>query len=226
MSVAGEELKRRAQRLIDEAVMVYQDQRAFDSWLIRVEMAMQDVGPRGAALIRAFDDIKQAYGSIASVSWAGAYEGYTTSTVDNRDTVQGVLPILDAMIAAVDEGLLIPIEDLIASDVYGDVFAEARVLLHANHLDCAAILLRIGVENALKRRAQHEAMLDVDKAKAQVVNDWLWKKGVYPKGDHDTIEGWLALGNAFAHDTPDKRGYTHSHVAKAIDDSQVFVTRL
>ncbi len=194
MSVAGEELKKRARRLMDEATNVYQDQMAFDSWLLRVEMAMQDVGPRGAALTRTFDEIRRVHGSVTGYSYEGGYDGFRTYTVAIQDTVPRILPVLGAMIAAVDEGLLIPIEDLIATDVYGDVFAEARELLRTHHLDCAAILTRIGVENGLKRRARHEAMPEVDKAKASVVNDWLWKKGSIPKG----ITTWSNHGSRWA----------------------------
>jgi hypothetical protein len=118
-----------------------------------------------------------------------------------------------------------PIEDLIAIDVYGDVFAEARDLLRTHHLDCAAILTRIGVENGLKRRARHEAMPEVDKAKASVVNDWLWKKGLSQRGSrHGRI--MARDGQCLRARYPEKHQYTHRHVTKAIEDSQTFVMRL
>lgn len=37
---------------------------------------------------------------------------------------------------------------------------------------------------------------------------------------YDQVEGWLALGNAFAHNLPEKANYTHRDVAKAISDVQ------
>lgn len=40
------------------------------------------------------------------------------------------------------------------------------------------------------------------------------------------IEECFALGNAFAHDTLRKCRYTHSHVAKTVDHSSVFMARL
>ena len=67
-------------------------------------------------------------------------------------------------------------------------------------------------------------MPDVDKTKVSVVNHWLWKdRQLYPKATHDAIEGWLAPGNAFAHDLHEKDKYTHRDIAKALADVQAFL---
>jgi hypothetical protein len=52
--------------------------------------------------------------------------------------------------------------------------------------------------------------------KASVVNAWLWKQSAYPKMTHDHVEGWLAVGNAFAHNLPEKDQYGPRQVSHAI----------
>jgi hypothetical protein len=103
---------------------------------------------------------------------------------------------------------------------HADVLAEAHTLLNGNHLACAAILARTGLESGLRRRARRENMPDTHKATATVMNTWLWKQGVYHKQTHDAVEGWIAPGNAFAHDSPEKDKYTHRDLARTLQDVQ------
>jgi len=135
--------------------------------------------------------------------------------------------VLDALQRAIDDGLLTPVEDRIASDVYSDVCSEADVLLNGGHIACAAILTRVGLESGLKRRATRLGMPTVEKAKASAVNQWLWRTAqVYPKGTHDAVEGWLAIGNAFAHNSPEQSQYGARDIAKALADVQSFLGTL
>jgi hypothetical protein len=84
-----------------------------------------------------------------------------------------------------------------------------------------------GLESGLKRAARKYGMANVDKSKASVVNDWLWKQALaYPKGAHDQVEAWLAPGNAFAHNLPEKDYYTHRDLVKALQDVRGFLATL
>ena len=66
-------------------------------------------------------------------------------------------------------------------------------------------------------------MPDPEKKLASGLNGWLWKDGAYPKGTHDAVEGWLAPGNAFAHDKPEKSQYRHQEIAKTLADVRSFI---
>ena len=135
--------------------------------------------------------------------------------------------MLDGLARAVDAGLLTELEVRLASEVYDDVFEEASDLLNANHLACAAILMRVGLENGLRRAASREGMADADTAKAAGLNQWLWKMGkLYPQATFDQVSSWLAIGNAYAHNTPDAVRYKHADVARTLKDARGFLATL
>lgn len=226
MRIANRELERLVRRVVEDAPQPYDRGTSYYSWITRVELLLANLGRYGTVFSRRLDAIRQDEAHAVTVVHIDPYDGLT-ATADGPDVLrEGILGILDALLKAVNDGLLTDIEDRVASDIYSDVFAEATTLLNANHLACAAILLRVGLEDGLKRRARHEAMPEVDKEKVSVVNDWLWKNGIYPKGTHDAVAGWLAPGNAFAHNLPEKDTYTHRHVSKALDDVQSFLGTL
>jgi len=231
MRSAEQELKRVTQALIDEEPEAQSDARArgpkFSSWMVRAELVVQGLGGRGDVLARRLADVRDPATYEKDILLGGrSAMGLPDYSRMYPMMVDGVHGVLDALIKAIDDGLLTAIEDRVASDVYGDVLAEAKTLLDAGHTGCAAIFMRAGLENGLKRCARREGMQDVDKAKAAVVNDWLWKNSIYPKGTHDAVSGWLAPGNAFAHDLPEKEQYTSRDVAKALSDAQSFLGTL
>jgi hypothetical protein len=132
-----------------------------------------------------------------------------------------VVGLLQGLSQAVDDGLLASLEDRVASDVYAGVLEEASRQHKAGKADIAAILMRVALENGLRRVARREGMPGVDDATASAVNIWLWKaQQTYPAGTHRAVEGWLAIGNAFVHKTPEAQQYTHAQIAKAIADVQ------
>jgi len=226
MRVSDRELKRIVQHIIDDAPAPYDRGTPYYSWITRVELLLATIGRYGDVFSRRLDAIRSDEANAVTVIHIDPIRGLTASSDGPDVLLEGTLGILDALLKTVDDGLLTDIEDRVASDVYGDIFAEATILLDASHLTSAAILMRVGLENGLKRRARHESMPNVDKEKTSVVNNWLWKNGVYPKGSHDAVEGWLAPGNAFAHNLPEKDAYTHRHISKALEDVRSFLGTL
>lgn len=228
MRGADHELKKVAQALIDEVAEAQADARSqgpkFSSWMARAELVVQGLGGRGDVLARRLAAVRDPamYEKNIMLGQRSAM-GLPDYSRMYPMMVDGVHGVLDAVIKAIDDGLLTAIEDRVASVVYGDVLAEAKILLDAGRMGCAAIFMRAGLENGIKRCARREGMPDVDKAKAAMVNDWLWKNNVYHKGTHDAVSSWLAPGNAFAHDLPEKDQYTSRNIAKALADVQSFM---
>jgi hypothetical protein len=136
--------------------------------------------------------------------------------------VENVRDILKELDRALENNLLGSLSDLVASEVYDDVLAEAEGLLKGNNLHCAAILTRLGMDDALKRLARRHGMPDVETAMAGAVNDWLLNNQVYTKQTHRLVQTCLDPGNAFAHNLPDKDQYKHQDVAKAIAEVRSF----
>lgn len=234
MKVADQELKKAVQSIIDDAPKARAQARnqgsEYHAWFTRVEIVVDSLGNRGVVLARQLQAIQdpKRYEKQLMNAHMGAMRSYASPdlTPMYEMMVDGGLGVMQATISAIDGGLLTAIEDRVASEIYGDVLTQAADLLNGGHLACAAIFVRVGLENGLKRRARRESMADVDKAKVAVVNDWLWKNNLYPKATHDAVQGWLAPGNAFAHDLPEKDQYTHRDIAKALQDVQSFLGTL
>jgi hypothetical protein len=203
------------------------DQR-FDSWFSRAEHVVGLVGQRGvvfAQRIRAAQEEQRYRVRAEAVLQQRRGVPLIVSPV-YRWMIESTAGTLDGFARAIESGLLTEVEDRVAAEIYGDVLAEAEMLLNANHLACAAILTRAGLESGLKRRARRDNMPGVETAKVSVVNDWLWKNSVYHKQSHDSVEGWLAPGNAFAHSLPEREKYTHRDIATTLRDVRSFVGTL
>lgn len=230
-SLTDEQIKKTARELIDarpDPQDIRNERSPFTSWLIQVELFIDSLGPDLANVrsrLRAvlspgyFDSRINDLQIVNPHAWdRNGVKGYTTDW-----TVDEYIGALQAVIGAVDRGLLTELSVRIASEIYSDVLGEAERLLKANHLPCAAILARVGLESGLRRLALRRGMPDPDRALASSLNTWLWKDGAYPKGTHDAVEGWIAPGNAYAHDKPEKDHYKHREIAKTITDIRGFL---
>jgi hypothetical protein len=227
--IARTKLVEAVRGLLSEATTVRDHQRdqgpEFTSWFTRIELLVSDLGARG----KVFDDRLRKVQDPETYRTRLGHAIDRNPRLDGDSTrvgwmIDGAVGVLQAIEQAIKADLLSVIEDGVASDVYGDVLTEAAGLLKGNHLACASILLRVGLENGLRRAARREGMVEVDKATASGVNVWLWKdRAWYPKASHNAVEGWLAIGNAFAHPSEETKLYTHQQVAKAIEDVRSFL---
>lgn len=230
-SAADAQLAKQVRDLVEQGHLAHDDAQLqgpnFQSWFGQADAIIALLGRRGEAFARRLKDVQDV----------NAYKLRLDDLVVYQWMVDAARGVLYGLAAALDAGLLTSIEDRVgrpdvvvllhfASDIYSDVLSEAENLVHANHLPCAAILIRTGLESGLRRRARREAMPDVDESKVSVVNDWLWKQSVYHKQSHDAVEGWLAPGNAFAHNLPEKDKYTHRDLAKTLQDVRGFLGSL
>jgi hypothetical protein len=223
-----EDLKALIGKLVDESKDVRPRARGqppeFSAWKLRAEMLADGIG--GTFQVR----MQRTLDFQAETYWSRLREannrrtGSLTESVIHEWMVDAVLGLLQGLDAAIDDGLLTSIEDRVASDLYSSVLAEASVQQRAGRGGIAAILMRVALENGLRRLARRETMTDVDGTTASAVNNWLWKDGkTYPAGTHRAVEGWLAIGNAFVHQTSEAGSYTPSQIAKAIEDVQGFL---
>lgn len=111
-----------------------------------------------------------------------------------------VTPIVGVIEAAHDDlmsGFLSSQEFLIASEVFDSVLDQARHLNQAGYKDPAAVLVRVVLEDALKRIARAEGVDDSNKASR--INDDLKKAGRYSQPQWRQVQAWLDCGNSAAH---------------------------
>jgi hypothetical protein len=99
------------------------------------------------------------------------------------------------------------------------ILVQAKQLVQSGYKDCAAVLTRTVLEDALKRLARSEG---VDESlKASAINDELKKKGKYPQSQWRFIQAWLDIGNAAAHG---KFGeYNEQDVSKLVEGVEQFL---
>jgi hypothetical protein len=81
------------------------------------------------------------------------------------------------------------------------------------------MLVRVVVEDALKRLARGEGFNENQKASA--LNDELRKIGKYPQSQWRFVQGWLDTGNAAAHGKFNE--YTENDITKLIEDVERFL---
>lgn len=218
------------QQLIDSAPderAAKLQQSSYNAWIAKVDALIHSLGPEGAVFGRRFAEATAYSTYLERLQHEERRHAY--SDIDPGPAWvygwmrEAVLGLLAGLQSALTKGLLTEIAIRVASDIYSDVLAEAEGLLKGNHLPCAAILSRVGLESGLRRLALRHGMPDAERALASALNVWLWKNGVYPKGTHDAVEGWIAPGNAYAHDKPEKTQYGHREIAKTIQDIRGFL---
>lgn len=108
-----------------------------------------------------------------------------------------IVGVLSGALNDLEKGFLIGQEFLISSELFDTVLEEAKELNEKGYKDPAAVLVRVALEDSLKRIARREG-LDSDK-KTSVVNEDLKNKAIYNQIEWRRIQSWLDIGNAAAH---------------------------
>ena len=111
-----------------------------------------------------------------------------------------VFPIVGLLSGAhgdLQGGFLRDQEQLIAADVFDSVLEQAAELNRQAYKDPSAVLMRVVLEDALRRLARKNGV-DPDH-KATKLNDELKQQSVYAQPQWRLIQAWLDIGNAAAH---------------------------
>ena len=126
---------------------------------------------------------------------------------------------LQAALSDLEGGFLKGQEIAIASEVFDTVLEQARYLNEKGFKDPAAVLMRVVLEDALKRIAREESI--DNSQKATKINEDLWKADRYTQPQWRLIGAWLDTGNKAAHG--DFSQYTQEDVKNAIQGVETFL---
>jgi tetratricopeptide (TPR) repeat protein len=127
--------------------------------------------------------------------------------------------VLEGALDDLEKGYLTGQEFLITAEVFDSVLEQAKHLNDTGYKDPAAVLMRVVLEDALKRLAREESI--DDSQKASVLNDELKGIGRYSKPQWRLIQACLDVGNAAAHGRFDE--CTADEVAGRIEDVERFL---
>ncbi len=111
--------------------------------------------------------------------------------------------LLEACLDDVKNGFLQGQEFIIANEIFDSVLEEAKFFLEQKNKDIAAILLRIVLEDNLRRISKNEGLQILDSAgknkKLSILNEELKGKDFYNQTTWRQIQVWTDIGNDAAH---------------------------
>lgn len=143
----------------------------------------------------------------------------TSLLIQYSSQVQAIEGLLIGALDDLESGFLVGQEFLIAGEVFDSVLEEAKHLNQSGYKDCAAVLTRVVLENALRRIARSEGVND--NKKASQINVELRKLGRYPQPQWRLVQACLDLGNAAAHGRFDE--YSDEDVQRRVEDVERFL---
>lgn len=143
----------------------------------------------------------------------------TQRTVEYAHQVYSIVGLLEGALNDLENGFLRGQEFIVAGEVFDSVLQRAKYLVDNGFKDAAAVLVRVVIEDALKRIAREEGLDDSKKASA--INDDLKGAKRYPQPQWRLIQSWLDIGNSAAHG--DFGDYTEDDVKRMIDDVERFL---
>jgi hypothetical protein len=202
----------------------------FRRWKTRVESFVGRLGPTFTATQQSLQEaasdthLKARLDDLELYNNMAKYANGTLPYV-NGWIVEGYIGVLQSLIEDIDEGFMIELSTRIASEIYNDIMNQADDLLDQKLMPCAAILSRVGLENGLRRLAQRHNVAIGSKDLAGTINQKLYKANVYLQSELHLVEGWLAVGNAFAHPPFGSIPYGEAHVRRTIADIRGFLGR-
>lgn len=236
MKLIDEALKRQAEELKSQAGDVRGQARSagepFQSWFTRVELLVRQLGSDGDVFSVELQRLRTPATWQARLDYEQQGRALQirrpSLNVANEWMVDAASGVLDAIIQALDNGLLHRVEDRVASIIYADVLDEASALLDREHHGCAAVIARSALENGLRRLARREGMSDqdVDAKKASAINDWLRaNRNFYTQATQRQVQSWLDPGNAYLHNPDEWTKYAPSDIARTLNEIRGFLGR-
>ncbi len=139
--------------------------------------------------------INAVFGSTSS-----HFNLFTRSTAVNpfcKGPIDSGTGCLRAALSDLEGGFVKGQEFAIASGVFANVLEQAKYLNDHHFKDPAAVLMRVVLEDALKRMTREEGLDDT--LKAAMLNQNLWKAERYNQPQWNMISAWLTIGNKAAH---------------------------
>lgn len=189
-----------------EGVEVVRNAGSAKAWAISAKTVVENLVGRES---RYFRELERVLGG------KGAANLYL---IEHLVVAEGVL---QAAVADLTSGVLVDEELRIASEVFDSVLQEAKYLNESGHKDASAVLGRVVVEDALKRLARQEGI--VEEKKASVLNDKLKGSGRYVQAQWRQIQAWLDIGNDAAHGRFES--YDAAMVGAMLDGIEGFLAR-
>lgn len=149
------------------------------------------------------------------------YERLTSQWVDQAYKVNSVVGLLIGALDDLENGYLAGQEFIIAAEIFDSVLEQAKHLNQAGYKDPAAVLVRVVLEDSLKRLAREESIDDT--LKASRINDELKKVGKYAQPQWRLVQAWLDTGNSAAHGQ--FNDYTQENINQLIEDVERFLAQ-
>ena len=137
----------------------------------------------------------------------------------NLFVINSIVGLLTGALDDLEKGYLLGQEFIIAGEVFDSILEQARYLNQTGYKDPAAVLVRVVLEDALRRIARGEGIDDTQKASK--LNDDLRTAGRYPQPQWRLIQSWLDIGNAAAHGKFDE--YNQDGVKRLVEDVERFL---
>ena len=155
---------------------------------------------------------------------AAPYSEFINSEINNRtENAMKLQGLIESLKQANDNGLLIPVEELVVADVFSDLLSQAQYLLSQNYHLAAGVLLRAVLEEKLRRMCSNN---NCSPAKPRPTisdfNSELYKCKVYDKITLKQVESMTAIGNEAAHN---KDTVTKSDIERFNSEITSFLTR-
>jgi len=189
----------------DESYFQGQDKVQVVSWLTKIRNILEIVFGDASPQLRHFD-LALPYNNGVNF-------------VEHSYHIYPIVGVLSGALNDLENGYLLGQEFFIAGEVFDSILEQAKYLVQNDYKDPAAVLVRVVLEDSLKRIARSEGVAENQKASA--INDELKKKGRFSQPQWRFIQGWLDIGNSAAHGKFDQ--YTQEDVVKMIDDVERFL---
>jgi len=121
-------------------------------------------------------------------------------------TAEGVVGVIEAVLAAIDAGLLSGYRKLIRGDLFSDYLDMASHLLQAGYKDASAVIVGSSLEVELRSLCNTYEIPITDvkdgkeiRKKAETLNTALRKCECYDKNTQKLVTAWLGIRNDAAH---------------------------
>jgi len=150
-------------------------------WLINAENILEIIFGKDSLQIKTFNNIRK---------------NEKTKFASKVHKIKG---LLEGAKEDLEKGFLLGQEFIIANEVFDSVLEEAKFFIfEQKNKDIGAILLRIVLEDAIRRIAKREE-IEIGNKKVSVLNDELKSQNYFIQTTWRQNQAWLDIGNHAAH---------------------------
>jgi len=181
-----------------------EDRIQAQGWLIKVRNILETVFGPQSVHVRHFEEVLPKGG---------------VRFVERSHDIYPIVGVLTGALDDLEKGYLIGQEFLIAGEIFDSILEQAKYLMQSGYKDPSAVLVRVVLEDALRRLARGEGINERQKVSA--LNDELKRRGKYPQSQWRFVQAWLDIGNAAAHGKFNE--YKENDITKLIEDVEHFL---